>query len=208
MEAFFQKKKSAVTAALTCGLHFLTICSLYVNSAAALQHKLRVLISQSAFVFVWPLHKCPISTAFIISCFLMQVEPYEDVPNIQGAVNMVLRLRWDTCCLKVSFYVSVRIITSIFTPITQADDILPFCRGEFGIDNPLSHRSCRWESYTPTALWLCSTMRSPLFTASFAFPLSYSADYCSWAHFNERLAACDSAWSPLEKPFTLTCINK
>uniref|UniRef100_A0A671WZR6 non-specific serine/threonine protein kinase n=1 Tax=Sparus aurata TaxID=8175 RepID=A0A671WZR6_SPAAU len=29
----------------------------------------------------------------IIRCFLMQVEPYEDSPYIQGAVNMVLRLR-------------------------------------------------------------------------------------------------------------------
>lgn len=27
----------------------------------------------------------------------MQVEPYEDRPDIQGAVNMVLRLRWDRC---------------------------------------------------------------------------------------------------------------
>lgn len=51
-----------------------------------------LLFSMRTFEFVWVVFYINI---LIIRCFLMQVEPYEDTPYIQGAVNMVLRLRWD-----------------------------------------------------------------------------------------------------------------
>lgn len=57
----------------------------------SLTHALRLLITQA-------LHCCEthmrVTFLLICSLFVAQVEPFEDAADSQGAVNMVLRLRW------------------------------------------------------------------------------------------------------------------
>ena len=87
-------QECAFTAAHSCGLYFLTIC--WPRCATS---------CMQSFFFTENIFACPISWIWneftIIRCFLMQVEPYEDSQYIQGAVNMVLRLRWDGRFLQI-----------------------------------------------------------------------------------------------------------
>lgn len=59
-------------------------------SVLSLTHGASFLIAEALLRCGTHMH---VTFPFICGCFLTQVEPFEDAPDSQGAVNMVLRLR-------------------------------------------------------------------------------------------------------------------
>lgn len=65
---------------------------------ASAQPNVLSLTHAASFLMAEALLRCGthmlVTFPFICGCFLTQVEPFEDAPDSQGAVNMVLRLRY------------------------------------------------------------------------------------------------------------------